>query len=80
MVSQSRLQFVCVWASLMISCRGELSVWMAGAISTVSLGRRRIVVRLEQLAHDVVISISMLVIISCVAVDCQDRMICCIGV
>lgn len=63
----------------MTSCRGELSVWMAGAISTVSLSRRRIVVRLKQSAHDMKISISVLEIISCVVVDCQDGMIYCTG-
>lgn len=54
----------------MTSCRSELSVWMAGAISTVSLGRRRIVAKLKQSAHDTVISIPVFAMISCVVVDC----------
>lgn len=64
----------------MTSCRGELSVQMTDAISIISLGRRRIVVKLKQLAHDMVISISVLIMISCVVIDCQDGMICCAGV
>lgn len=45
-------------------------MWMTDAISTVSLGRRRMVMKLKQSAHDMIISIFVIVIVSCVVVDC----------